>query len=89
MRIEKRFIQSPVIVNACQFTQLTIKECSDFAGRYFNSEQREGIGAVGYFLITENGRVMLSNTDWIIRDAPSRYRVISNDFFTTLYKEVE
>jgi hypothetical protein len=85
-----KYRKKPVVIEAIQFTWATINEALEFAGKNIVSEQREGIGAVGYFIKTlEGNSYILSNKDWIIKGVNGEFYPCKPDIFEKTYEKID
>lgn len=85
----QKFRKKPVIIEAIQFHYWNIDECEKFVGKYWVEEQRDGIGAVGFFIVTlEGNSYILSDNDWIIKGVNGEFYPCKPDVFEKTYEQV-
>lgn len=86
----KEFVKKPVKIQAVQWPGYLTNEIKDFCGEYLDSEARDGVGVVGYFLRTLEGHsYILSKNDWIIQGIKGEFYPCKPDVFEKTYSEVQ
>lgn len=84
-----KFRKKPVVIEAVQFDYFNIDKCKEFVGEFFISEQRQGIGAVGYFIKTLEGSMICTPKDWIIKGINGEFYPCKPDIFEKTYEKVD
>lgn len=85
MKVRKK----PIEVDALQWPGYPTDEIKEFVGNKLISEQREGIGAVGYWIKTLEGHsYMLSKNDFIIRGVQGEFYTCNPYVFELTYRLV-
>lgn len=84
-----KFRKKPVEIEAIQFTYTNINAVLKFAGEFIVSEERDGIGVVGYFIKTlEGNSYIISNKDYIIKGVKGEFYPCKPDIFEQTYDKV-
>ncbi len=84
-----KYRKKPVEIEAMQWVGYPTEAVKEFMGDKLISEQREGIGAVGYFVKTLEGHsYMLSKNDFIIKGVQGEFYPCKPDIFELTYEKV-
>lgn len=79
--------KKPVVIEAVQWPGYLTDEIENFVGKNLVAEQREGIGAVGYFITTLEGHsYILSKSDYIIKGVRGEFYPCRSDIFEQTYE---
>lgn len=82
-----KYKKKPVIIEAVQYDGFNIDEIKEFCGEELESEVRDGIGVVGYFLRTLEGHsYILSDGDYIIKGVQGEFYPCKPDIFEQTYE---
>lgn len=72
---------------AIQWPGYYTEEIKTFAGDNLKeTEPRDGIGVVGYLILTPNGKTWLHKEDWIVKDVNGHFFHIPKEKFDGNYK---
>jgi hypothetical protein len=77
-----KFRKKPVVIEAVQFTPLSIEACEEFVGGDM------GNGPEGYVIATLEGAMHVSVGDWIIRGVQGEFYPCKPDIFAETYEPV-
>lgn len=84
-----KYRKKPVEVEAIQWnSEDNIKAIQALLGENLISEAREGIGAVGHWVKTLEGNMMISYGDFIIRGVKGEFYPCKPDIFEATYEPV-
>lgn len=84
-----KYRKKPVVIEAVQWPGYPTDLIKDFVGPSLVSEQREGIGAVGYWIKTLEGHsYMLTKDDYIIKGVQGEFYPCKPDIFEQTYEKV-
>lgn len=78
-----RFRKKPVVIEAVQFTPLTIAECEEFVGGDMGGTAADPV------IATLEGAMHVSLGDWIIRGVQGEFYPCKPDIFAATYEVVE
>lgn len=78
-----RYRKKPVVVDAIQFTPLTIDECEEFVG----GDLGRGPGG-SWVIATLEGAMTVSVGDWIIKGVQGEFYPCKPDIFAETYEPV-
>ena len=78
-----KFRKKPVVIEAVQFTPLTITECEEFVGGDM------GKTSDSYIIATLEGAMHVSINDWIIKGVQGEFYPCKPDIFEQTYEAVE
>jgi hypothetical protein len=81
--------KKPVVIEAIQWnSQDNIEEIQKMLGDKLISEERDGCGAVGHWVKTLEGDMMISFGDFIIKGVQGEFYPCKPDIFEKTYEEV-
>lgn len=81
--------KKPVVIEAIQWnSQDNIEEIQKMLGDNLISEERDGCGAVGHWVKTLEGDMMISFGDFIIKGVQGEFYPCKPDIFEKTYEEV-
>lgn len=83
-----KFRKKPVVIEAMQWKYCT-PELEEWIGDSLVSEEREGIGVMGYWIKTLEGNMMISTGDWIIKGVNGEFYPCKPDIFEKTYEAEE
>jgi len=78
----RKFRKKPVVIEAVQFTPLTIEACEEFVGGDMGNTPD------GTVIATLEGAMHVSVGDWIIKGVQGEFYPCKPDIFEATYEEV-
>ena len=85
-----KYRKKPVVIEAIQWnSQANIELIEKLLGKNLISESREGCGAVGYWVRTLEGNMMISWGDYIIKGVNGEFYPCKPDIFEKTYEQAD
>lgn len=85
-----KYRKKPVVIEAIQWnSQANIELIEKLLGENLISESREGCGAVGYWVKTLEGNMMISWGDYIIKGVNGEFYPCKPDIFEKTYEQAD
>lgn len=86
----QEFRKKSIVIKAIQWPGYPTEDIEKFVGKYLVSEQRDGLGVVGYFVVTlEGNSYLLATGDYIIKGIKGEFYPCKPDIFAQTYDLIQ